>query len=181
LSARCCWRVTLSLGGDYRNSEDYGVWFVFAAPWFSSSSGVDCGTIARPSIFRKRSGNGAGYMTEYSGSAGALYFWRSTRTWSWWRSLPRTLFLAAGCGTFAERRHSTSWMVSVVNHARGCGYCFYRAPKQPVEKYKKCVLGLRKPYFILVAEFWPTPIIAPPGSIVASAKPACTARFCVPA
>jgi NADH-quinone oxidoreductase subunit H len=112
----------------------------------------------------------AGYMTEYSGFRWALYFLAEYTNMVVVASIATTLFLGGWLRPFAGSRAfdfldylPSALMLGVA------GYCFYRAPKQPV-KIQQMVLAAVGASFILVAGILAAPLLAPAGSMLASAK-----------
>jgi len=164
---------TLSTREIIEAQEDYGVWFVFAAPvgFFIYVVASIAETNRAPfDLPEAESELVAGYMTEYSGFRWALYFLAEYTNMVVVASIATTLFLGGWLRPFAGTRafdfldFLPSFLMLVV-----AGYCFYRAPKQPV-KIQQTFLAAVGVLFILVAGILAAPLVAPAGSSVASAK-----------
>ncbi len=164
---------TLSTREIIEAQEDYGVWFVFAAPvgFFIYVVASIAETNRAPfDLPEAESELVAGYMTEYSGFRWALYFLAEYTNMVVVASIATTLFLGGWLRPFAGTRafdfldFLPSFLMLVV-----AGYCFYRVPKQPV-KIQQTVLATVGVLFILVAGILAAPLVAPAGSSVASAK-----------
>jgi NADH-quinone oxidoreductase subunit H len=112
----------------------------------------------------------AGYMTEYSGFRWALYFLAEYTNMVVVASIATTLFLGGWLRPFAGTPvfNFLDFVPSVLL-VGVAGYCFYRAPKQPV-KVQKMVLAVIGALIILVALILLAPLLAPAGSFVASMK-----------
>jgi NADH-quinone oxidoreductase subunit H len=164
---------TLSTREIIEAQEDYGVWFVFAAPvgFFIYVVASIAETNRAPfDLPEAESELVAGYMTEYSGFRWALYFLAEYTNMVVVASIATTLFLGGWLRPFAGTRafdfldFIPSVLMLVV-----AGYCFYRAPKQPV-KVQQMFMAVVGALFILVALILAAPLLAPSGTIVASAK-----------
>jgi NADH-quinone oxidoreductase subunit H len=164
---------TLSTREIIEAQEDYGVWFVFAAPvgFFIYVVASIAETNRAPfDLPEAESELVAGYMTEYSGFRWALYFLAEYTNMVVVASIATTLFLGGWLRPFAGTRafdfldFLPSLLMLVV-----AGYCFYRTPKQPV-KIQQTFLAAVGGLFILVAGILAAPLLAPAGSIVSSAK-----------
>jgi len=109
-------------------------------------------------------------MTEYSGFRWALYFLAEYTNMVVVASIATTLFLGGWLRPFAGTPAlnfldfvPSALMLGVA------GYCFYRAPKQPVQ-VQKMVLGAVGGLIILVALILLAPLVAPSGTFVAGMK-----------
>jgi NADH-quinone oxidoreductase subunit H len=164
---------TLSIREIIEAQEDYRVWFVFASPvgFFIYVVASIAETNRAPfDLPEAESELVAGYMTEYSGFRWALYFLAEYTNMVVVASIATTLFLGGWLRPFAGSRAfdfldylPSALMLGVA------GYCFYRAPKQPV-KIQQMVLAAVGASFILVAGILAAPLLAPAGSMLASAK-----------
>jgi NADH-quinone oxidoreductase subunit H len=164
---------TLSIREIVEAQEDYGVWFVFAAPvgFFIYVVASIAETNRAPfDLPEAESELVAGYMTEYSGFRWALYFLAEYTNMVVVASIATTLFLGGWLRPFSGIRafDLLDYLPSLLMLGVA-GYCFYRAPKQPV-KIQQMVLGAIGVLFILVAGILASPLAAPPGSMLASAK-----------
>jgi NADH-quinone oxidoreductase subunit H len=164
---------TLSTREIIETQADYGVWFVFAAPvgFFIYVVASIAETNRAPfDLPEAESELVAGYMTEYSGFRWALYFLAEYTNMVVVASIATTLFLGGWLRPFAGTRafDFLDFLPSVLL-AGVAGYCFYRAPKQPV-KVQQMVLAAVGGLLILVAGILVAPLLAPGGSMVASAK-----------
>jgi NADH-quinone oxidoreductase subunit H len=164
---------TLSTREIIEAQEDYGVWFVFAAPvgFFIYVVASIAETNRAPfDLPEAESELVAGYMTEYSGFRWALYFLAEYTNMVVVASIATTLFLGGWLRPFAGTRafDLLDFLPSLLMLAVA-GYCFYRVPKQPV-KVQQTVLAAVGVLFILAAGILAAPLLAPAGSIVASAK-----------
>ncbi|MCU1343376.1 MAG: respiratory-chain dehydrogenase, subunit 1 [Candidatus Acidoferrum typicum] len=164
---------TLSTREIIATQNDYGVWFVFAAPvgFFIYVVASIAETNRAPfDLPEAESELVAGYMTEYSGFRWALYFLAEYTNMVVVASIATTLFLGGWLRPFAGTRafNFLDFLPSVLLLGVA-GYCFYRAPKQPV-KIQKMVLAAVGAMIILVALILAAPLLAPAGSFVASMK-----------
>jgi NADH-quinone oxidoreductase subunit H len=162
------------------STGNYGVWFIFAAPvgFFIYVVASIAETNRAPfDLPEAESELVAGYMTEYSGFRWALYFLAEYTNMVVVASIATTLFLGgwlrpfAGTPAFNFLDYFPTVLMLVVG-----AYCFYRAPKQPVKVQKMfmMVLGLA---FFGVAGILAAPVLAPAGSLVASAMPGLHGAF----
>ena len=164
---------TLSTRDIIGAQNDYGVWFVFAAPvgFFIYVVASIAETNRAPfDLPEAESELVAGYMTEYSGFRWALYFLAEYTNMVVVASIATTLFLGGWLRPFAGTPafNFLDFLPSLLMLGVA-GYCFYRAPKQPV-KIQKMVLGAVGALIILVAIILAAPLVAPAGSLVASAR-----------
>jgi NADH-quinone oxidoreductase subunit H len=164
---------TLSTREIVATQNDYGVWFVFAAPvgFFIYVVASIAETNRAPfDLPEAESELVAGYMTEYSGFRWALYFLAEYTNMVVVASIATTLFLGGWLRPFAgTRAFNFLDFVPSVLLLGVAGYCFYRAPKQPV-KVQKMLLAAIGAMIILVALILAAPLVAPAGSFVASMK-----------
>ena len=164
---------TLSTREIIEAQGDYGVWFVFAAPvgFFIYVVASIAETNRAPfDLPEAESELVAGYMTEYSGFRWALYFLAEYTNMVVVASIATTLFLGGWLRPFAGTRavDFLDFIPSLLMLGVA-GYCFYRVPKQPV-KIQQTVLAAVGVLLILVAGILAAPLVAPAGSMVASAK-----------
>ena len=156
-----------------RQAED-GVWFAIAAPvgFFVYLVASIAETNRAPfDMPEAESELVAGYMTEYSGFRWALYFLAEYTNMIVVASIATTLFLGgwlrpfAGTPFFDFLDYLPGLLMLLV-----AGYCFYRAPKQPVPVQKgfMAVVGLLcGGLAVLLA----APVAAPAGSLLAAVQP----------
>src|SRR6202795_107585 len=128
---------TLSTRDIIAAQDDYGVWFIFAAPvgFFIYVVASIAETNRAPfDLPEAESELVAGYMTEYSGFRWALYFLAEYTNMVVVASIATTLFLGGWLRPFAGTPafNFLDGLPSVLMLFVG-GYCFYRAPKQPVK------------------------------------------------
>ncbi len=164
---------TLSIREIIEAQEDYRVWFVFAAPvgFFIYVVASIAETNRAPfDLPEAESELVAGYMTEYSGFRWALYFLAEYTNMVVVASIATTLFLGGWLRPFSGIRafDFLDFLPSLLMLGVA-GYCFYRAPKQPV-KIQQMVLAAVGASFILVAGILAAPLLAHAGSMLASAK-----------
>jgi NADH-quinone oxidoreductase subunit H len=171
---------TLSTREIIQTQDDYGVWFIFAAPvgFFIYVVASIAETNRAPfDLPEAESELVAGYMTEYSGFRWALYFLAEYTNMVVVASVATTLFLGGWLRPFAGTSafHFLDFFPTVLMLVVG-GYCFYRAPKQPVKVQKlfMVVLGFA---FLVVAAILAAPVLAPEGSLIASAMPGLHGAF----
>jgi NADH-quinone oxidoreductase subunit H len=164
---------TLSTREIIMAQDDYGWWFIFVAPvgFFIYVVASIAETNRAPfDLPEAESELVAGYMTEYSGFRWALYFLAEYTNMVVVASIATTLFLGgwlrpfAGTPAFNFLDGLPSVLMLVV-----AAYCFYRVPKQPV-KIQQIVLAAVGIAFIAAAGILAAPLLAPDGSMVASAK-----------
>src|SRR6202030_2109064 len=155
---------TLSTREIIETQDDYGVWFVFAAPvgFFIYVVASIAETNRAPfDLPEAESELVAGYMTEYSGFRWALYFLAEYTNMVVVASIATTLFLGGWLRPFAGTAalNFLDYLPTVLMLVVGA-YCFYRAPKQPV-KLQKMVLAAIGALIILVALILLAPLVAP--------------------
>src|ERR1700726_4602588 len=164
---------TLSTREIIQAQSDYGTWFAFAAPvgFFIYIVASIAETNRAPfDLPEAESELVAGYMTEYSGFRWALYFLAEYTNMVVVASIATTLFLGGWLRPFAGTpAFNFLDFVPSVLLLGVAGYCFYRAPKQPV-KVQKMVLAAVGAMIILVALILAAPLLAPAGSFVAGMK-----------
>jgi NADH-quinone oxidoreductase subunit H len=162
-----------------RQAED-GVWFIFAAPvgFFVYLVASIAETNRAPfDMPEAESELVAGYMTEYSGFRWALYFLAEYTNMIVVASIATILFLGGGLRPFAGTPlfdfldYLPALLLLLV-----AGYCFYRAPKQPVAVQKgfMAVVGMLCGG---LAALLALPVAAPAGSLLAGAKPGLHGAF----
>ncbi|MBZ5641979.1 MAG: NADH-quinone oxidoreductase subunit H [Acidobacteriia bacterium] len=159
---------------------DYGTWFIFAAPvgFFIYVVASIAETNRAPfDLPEAESELVAGYMTEYSGFRWALYFLAEYTNMVVVASIATTLFLGGWLRPFAGTRafNFLDYFPSALMILVGA-YCFYRAPKQPVKVQQLFMMGLGLAFFG-VALILAAPLLAPKGSLVASAMPGLHGAF----
>ena len=164
---------TLSTREIIQTQNDHGIWFVFAAPvgFFIYVVASIAETNRAPfDLPEAESELVAGYMTEYSGFRWALYFLAEYTNMVVVAGVATTLFLGgwlrpfAGTPAFNFLDFVPSLLMLGV-----AGYCFYRAPKQPV-KVQSMFLATVGALIILVAIILLAPLVAPAGSFLVSMK-----------
>jgi NADH-quinone oxidoreductase subunit H len=165
---------TLSTREIIAAQSDYGVWFVFAAPvgFFIYVVASIAETNRAPfDLPEAESELVAGYMTEYSGFRWALYFLAEYTNMVVVASIATTLFLGGWLRPFAGTPafNFLDYLPTVLMFVVG-GYCFYRVPKQPVQ-IQKIVLAAVGLGIIVAGAILAAPLLAPSGSLLASAKP----------
>src|ERR1700692_2124983 len=131
---------TLSTRGIVETQADHGVWFIFAAPvgFFIYLVASIAETNRAPfDMPEAESELVAGYMTEYSGFRWALYFLAEYTNMVVVSSIATTLFLGGWLRPFSGTPlfnfldfFPPLLMLGIA------GYCFRRAPKQPVAVQK---------------------------------------------
>ena len=171
---------TLSTRGIVQRQSDVGAWFVFVAPigFFIYLVASIAETNRAPfDMPEAESELVAGYMTEYSGFRWALYFLAEYTNMVVVASIATTLFLGGWMRPFANTAafNFLDYLPTVMMLGIA-GYCFYRAPKQPVQVQKMfmAAVGL---LCALVALILLVPLVAPSGSLLADAKPGIHGAF----
>jgi NADH-quinone oxidoreductase subunit H len=171
---------TLSTREIIMAQDDYGVWFVFAAPvgFFIYVVASIAETNRAPfDLPEAESELVAGYMTEYSGFRWALYFLAEYTNMVVVASIATTLFLGGWLRPFSSTPvfnfldyFPTALMVFVG------AYCFYRAPKQPVKVQQMfmVVLGLG---MFLVGAILAAPLIGRVNDLLPGLKPGLHGAF----
>src|SRR5579872_2769180 len=171
---------TLSTREIIMAQDDYGWWFIFVAPvgFFIYVVASIAETNRAPfDLPEAESELVAGYMTEYSGFRWALYFLAEYTNMVVVASIATTLFLGGWLRPFAgTRAFDFLNFVPSLLMLGVAGYCFYRAPKQPVN-IQKIVLASVGGLMIFAAIILLAPQVAPGGSFVASMKPGLHGAF----
>src|ERR1700686_1231341 len=171
---------TLSTREIIETQDDYGVWFVFAAPvgFFIYVVASIAETNRAPfDLPEAESELVAGYMTEYSGFRWALYFLAEYTNMVVVASIATTLFLGgwlrpfAGTPAFNFLDYVPSLLMLGV-----AGYCFYPAPKPPV-KVQKMFMAAVGLLCIVVALVLIMPLAVPRDSFLATSKPGIHGAF----
>jgi NADH-quinone oxidoreductase subunit H len=171
---------TLSTRAIVERQAENGIWFIFAAPvgFFIYLVASIAETNRAPfDMPEAESELVAGYMTEYSGFRWALYFLAEYTNMIVVSSIATILFLGGGLRPFAGTPafnfldfFPTLLMLLVA------GYCFYRAPKQPVAVQKgfMVVVGLLCAGLALL---FAAPVLVPADAALAGAKPGLHGAF----
>ena len=152
----------------------YGWWFIFVAPvgFFIYLVASIAETNRAPfDLPEAESELVAGYMTEYSGFRWALYFLAEYTNMVVVASIATTLFLGgwlrpfAGTPAFNFLDYFPSVLMLLV-----AGYCFYRAPKQPVKVQKHVHGGGGATAALWRPLFWRLPLVHAVDSMLAAAE-----------
>ena len=160
--------------------DDYGVWFVFAAPvgFFIYVVASIAETNRAPfDLPEAESELVAGYMTEYSGFRWALYFLAEYTNMVVVASIATTLFLGgwlrpfAGTPAFNFLDYFPSALLLFVG-----AYCFYRAPKQPVKVQQAFMVVLALGMFG-VAAILAAPLVGSINAMLPGLKPGLHGAF----
>jgi NADH-quinone oxidoreductase subunit H len=171
---------TLSTRGIIQAQADYGGWFIFAAPigFFIYLVASIAETNRAPfDMPEAESELVAGYMTEYSGFRWALYFLAEYTNMVVVSAIATTLFLGGWLRPFSGTPFFNFLDFFPPLLMLGiAGYCFYRAPIQPVQ-VQKLFLAAVGLLCVLVALILVAPLLAPADSIMASAKPGIHGAF----
>jgi len=171
---------TLSTREIIQAQNDYGVWFCFAAPvgFFVYLVASIAETNRAPfDLPEAESELVAGYMTEYSGFRWALYFLAEYTNMVVVASIATTLFLGgwlrpfAGTPAFNFLDYAPSLFMLVV-----AGYCFYRAPKQPVKVQQMFMAGVAF-LMIAIAVILAVPLVGRVGAALPGLKPGLHGAF----
>src|SRR5271169_3494133 len=146
---------TLSTREIVAAQDDYGVWFVFAAPvgFFIYLVASIAETNRAPfDMPEAESELVAGYMTEYSGFRWALYFLAEYTNVVVVASIATTLFLGGWLRPFPQTHalDFLDWLPPVLMLLVGA-YCFYRAPKQPVKVQQMFMVVVGLGFFLVGA------------------------------
>jgi NADH-quinone oxidoreductase subunit H len=160
---------------------DYGWWFIFVAPvgFFIYLVASIAETNRAPfDLPEAESELVAGYMTEYSGFRWALYFLAEYTNMVVVASIATTLFLGGWLRPFAGTRaldlplDNLPWVLMV-----GVGaYCFYRAPKQPVQVQKLFMVAVGLMMFV-VAIILAAPLVPAVSNMLPGLKPGLHGAF----
>ncbi len=164
---------TLSTRGIVQAQSNTGWWFIFVAPvgFFIYLVASIAETNRAPfDMPEAESELVAGYMTEYSGFRWALYFLAEYTNMIVVASIATTLFLGGWLRPFANTRafNFVDYLPPLLM-VWVAGYCFWRAPKQPVavQKMFMAAVGL---LCMVLAGVLAMPLVAPAGSLLASSK-----------
>ncbi len=164
---------TLSTRGIVQAQSDTGWWFIFVVPvgFFIYLVASIAETNRAPfDMPEAESELVAGYMTEYSGFRWALYFLAEYTNMIVVASIATTLFLGGWLRPFANTRafNFVDYLPPLLM-VWVAGYCFWRAPKQPVavQKMFMAAVGL---LCMVLAGVLAMPLVAPAGSLLASSK-----------
>ncbi len=164
---------TLSTRGIVLAQSETGWWFIFVVPvgFFIYLVASIAETNRAPfDMPEAESELVAGYMTEYSGFRWALYFLAEYTNMIVVASIATTLFLGGWLRPFANTRafNFVDYLPPLLM-VWVAGYCFWRAPKQPVavQKMFMAAVGL---LCIVLAGVLAMPLVAPAGSLLASSK-----------
>ena len=171
---------TLSTRGIVLEQNDIGWWFVFVAPvgFFIYLVASIAETNRAPfDMPEAESELVAGYMTEYSGFRWALYFLAEYTNMVVVASIATTLFLGGWLRPFASTPYLNflDYFPPLLMVLVG-GYCFWRAPRQPVA-VQKMFMGAVGALCVVLALVLITPLVAPTGSLLAAAKPGIHGAF----
>jgi NADH-quinone oxidoreductase subunit H len=171
---------TLSTRGIVQAQTETGWWFIFVAPvgFFIYLVASIAETNRAPfDMPEAESELVAGYMTEYSGFRWALYFLAEYTNMIVVASIATTLFLGGWLRPFAN----TSYL-NFLDYLPPllmlwiAGYCFRRAPKQPVAVQKMFMAAVGV-LCIVVALLLIMPMAVPRDSFLASSKPGIHGAF----
>src|SRR6202158_3051842 len=171
---------TLSTREIIAAQNDYGVWFIFAAPvgFFIYVVASIAETNRAPfDLPEAESELVAGYMTEYSGFRWALYFLAEYTNMVVVASIATTLFLGGWLRPFAGTPafDFLDGLPSLLMLGVG-GYCFYRSPKQPVKVQKLFMVAVGL-LMILAAVILAVPLIPAVGTMLPGLKPGLHGAF----
>ena len=177
---------TLSTRAIVQAQTDDGVWFIFAAPvgFFIYLVASIAETNRAPfDMPEAESELVAGYMTEYSGFRWALYFLAEYTNMVVVASIATTLFLGGWLRPFAGYVRSSIFSIIFppLLMLWVAGYCFYRAPKQPVPVQKLFMVAVGLLCIVVALILLSCPWLAPAGSSAGLGEAGnCTARsgFC---
>src|SRR5579864_7361830 len=164
---------TLSTRGIVQAQSDTGWWFIFVAPvgFFIYLVASIAETNRAPfDMPEAESELVAGYMTEYSGFRWALYFLAEYTNMVVVASIATTLFLGGWLRPFANTPifNFLDYIPSLLMLLVG-GYCFYRAPKQPVQVQKLFMVAVGL-LLIVVAIILALPIVPAVSEMVPGLK-----------
>jgi NADH-quinone oxidoreductase subunit H len=164
---------TLSTRGIVKAQANTGWWFIFVAPvgFFIYLVASIAETNRAPfDMPEAESELVAGYMTEYSGFRWALYFLAEYTNMIVVASIATTLFLGGWLRPFANTSYLNflDWLPPLLM-VGVAGYCFWRAPKQPVA-VQKMFMGAVGLLCVVLALVLIMPMVAPRDSLLASSK-----------
>jgi NADH-quinone oxidoreductase subunit H len=171
---------TLSTREIIQAQDDYGTWFAFAAPvgFFIYIVASIAETNRAPfDLPEAESELVAGYMTEYSGFRWALYFLAEYTNMVVVASIATTLFLGGWLRPFAGTPafNFLDGLPPLLMLGVG-GYCFYRAPKQPVKVQSLFMLAVGL-LFVVVAIILAVPLIPAVANLLPGLKPGLHGAF----
>ncbi len=171
---------TLSTREIIQAQDDYGWWFIFVAPvgFFIYVVASIAETNRAPfDLPEAESELVAGYMTEYSGFRWALYFLAEYTNMVVVASIATTLFLGGWLRPFAGTPafDFLDYLPSLLMLGVGA-YCFYRAPKQPVQVQKMFMVGLGLAIFA-VAAILAAPLVPRVNEMLPGLKPGLHGAF----
>jgi len=171
---------TLSTREIIQAQDDYGVWFIFAAPvgFFIYVVASIAETNRAPfDLPEAESELVAGYMTEYSGFRWALYFLAEYTNMVVVASIATTLFLGGWLRPFAGMPifNFLDFFPTLLMLFVGA-YCFYRAPKQPVKVQKMFMVAVGLGIF-LVGAILAAPLAPSVNSMLPGLKPGLHGAF----
>ncbi len=171
---------TLSTREIIETQDAHGMWFVFAAPvgFFIYIVASIAETNRAPfDLPEAESELVAGYMTEYSGFRWALYFLAEYTNMIVVASVATTLFLGGWLRPFAGTPafHFLDFFPTALMLLVGA-YCFYRAPKQPVQVQKMFMAAVGLLMF-LVGAILALPLVGRVNDLVPGLKPGLHGAF----
>jgi NADH-quinone oxidoreductase subunit H len=171
---------TLRIRGIVEMQNAQHIWFVFLAPiaFFIYLVASIAETNRAPfDLPEAESELVAGYMTEFSGFRWALYFLAEYANMMVVASVATTLFLGGWLRPFPNTGTANflDYMPMLLMIAIAL-YCFYRAPKQPVQIQKLFMIAVGGLCLLLAAAL-ALPEFAPAGSFLAGTKPAIHGAF----
>src|ERR1700676_1461012 len=171
---------TLSTRGIVQEQADTGWWFIFVAPvgffiyLVASIAETNRAPFDMPEAEPELV---AGYMTEYSGFRWALYFLAEYTNMIVVSSIATTLFLGGWLRPFAN----TSYL-NFLDYLPPllmlwiAGYCFYRAPKQPVKVQKLFMVAVGLLFFV-AAIILGAPLVPAVANMLPGLKPGLHGAF----
>jgi NADH-quinone oxidoreductase subunit H len=171
---------TLSTREIIQAQADYGWWFIFVAPvgFFIYVVASIAETNRAPfDLPEAESELVAGYMTEYSGFRWALYFLAEYTNMVVVASIATTLFLGGWLRPFSETPafNFLDYLPSLLMLGVG-GYCFYRAPRQPVQ-VQKMFMGVVGAMMVVVAAILAAPLSSRVNEMLPGLKPGLHGAF----
>jgi NADH-quinone oxidoreductase subunit H len=171
---------TLSTREIVETQNNYGVWFVFGAPvgFFIYIVASIAETNRAPfDLPEAESELVAGYMTEYSGFRWALYFLAEYTNMIVVSSIATTLFLGGWLRPFAGTPafNFLDFVPTLLMLLVGA-YCFYRAPKQPVQVQKMFMVAVGLLMFV-VGAILALPLVGRVNELVPGLKPGLHGAF----
>jgi NADH-quinone oxidoreductase subunit H len=171
---------TLSTREIIQAQNDYGWWFGLVAPvgFFVYIVASIAETNRAPfDLPEAESELVAGYMTEYSGFRWALYFLAEYTNMVVVASIATTLFLGGWLRPFAGTPafNFLDFVPSLLMLGVG-GYCFYRAPKQPVKVQSLFMVAVGLLFFV-VAIILAAPLVPAVANLLPGLKPGLHGAF----